>query len=276
MGIIDTVKLVIGLASVDREGAFQPPAPALSGDLVQQHHTAIMDTARGQLRAAHVERASAKAVLDAAEAKVARALEVIATSQRLDAAAAEAESAAREAAREWVAAGSPPESRPDPGLLDKAAAASNAAADGRTVAAGAQDALLGLQRAVQSARIELEQSQGRVRDAAVGVLAAAAEPKLTELERLREQYEAAQRPLAALRHLVRHRGPGAELAGFSNTDLGQALDRKFKELMPLPPPDPDLRGGALDLRERALRLLEDAGAPLEFDPCGAKPASGAR
>ena len=263
MGIIDTVKLVIGLASVDREGAFQPPAPALSGDLVQQHHTAIMDTAREQLRAAHVERVSAKAVLDAAEAKVARALEVIATSQRLDAAAAEAESAAREAAREWVAAGSPPESRPDPGLLDRAAAASNAAVDARTVAAGARDALPVLQRTVLSARIELEQSQGRVRDAAVGVLAAAAEPRLAQLERLREEYEETLRPLAALRHLLRRWGPGSAFSGFSNSDAGIALEKRLKALTPLPPADPDVNGAAADLRDHAVKLLDDAGAPLE-------------
>ncbi len=263
MGLIDTVKLVIGLASVDREGAFQPPAPALSGDLVQQHHTAIMDTARGQLRAAHVERASAKAVLDAAEAKVARALEVIATSQRLDAAAAEAESAAREAAREWVAAGSPPESRPDPGLLDKAAAASNAAVDARTTAAGAQDALLVLRRAVTDAQIAHGQATERVRDSAVGLLAAAAEPRVAELERLRDQYETALRPLAALRHLLRRWGPGGALAGFSNSEVGPALEKRIKEAMPLMPNESDVYGGAADLRERALRLLDDPQAPIE-------------
>ncbi len=263
MGIIDTVKLVIGLASVDREGAFQPPAPALSGDLVQQHHTAIMDTAREQLRAAHVDRAAAQRVLAEAEGRVSRALAVLSESQRLDTAAAEAETAARTAAKEWVAAGSPPEGRPDAGLLDKAAAASNAAIDARTTAAGASDALPALRRAVTDAQIALGQAEGRVRDAAVGVLAAAAEPRLADLERLRDEYESALRPLAALRHLARHRGPGAELSGFSNTDLGQALDRKFKELMPLPPPDTDLRGTALELRERALRLLDDASAPID-------------
>ena len=263
MGIIDTVKLVIGLASVDREGAFQPPAPALSGDLVQQHHTAIMDTAREQLRAAHVDRAAAQRVLAEAETRVSRALTVMSESQRLDAAAADAEAAAREAARIWTAAGCPEESRPDPGLLDAAAAASNAAVDARTVAAGAQDALAALRRAVQDAKRALGQAEGRVRDAAVNVLAAAAEPRLADLERLRDEYEAILRPLAALRYLVRHRGPAAELSGFSNSDLGQALDKRFKELTPLPPPDPDLRGGALDLRERALRLLDDPAATLE-------------
>ncbi len=276
MSIGLTIRAMLGLAVPDTEGAFSPAPPAMPRDLEHQHHEALMDSAREQLRAAHVERASAKGALAEAEGRVSRALAVISESQRLDAAAAEAETAARTAAREWVAAGSPEDSRPDPALLDRAAAASNAAVDGRTVAAGAQDALLSLQRAAQSARIELEQSEGRVRDAAVGVLAAAAEPKLAELERLREEYEETLRPLAALRHLARHRGPGAELSGFSNTDLGQALDRKFKELVPLPPADTDLRGTALELRERALRLLDDAGAPLEFDPCGAKPGSGAR
>ena len=264
MSIGLTIRAMLGLAVPDAEGAFQPPAPALSADLVQQHHTAIMDTAREQLRAAHVERASAKGALAEAEGRVARALEVIATSQRLDAAAAEAEAVARTAAREWVAAGSPPESRPDPALLDRAAAASNAAIDARTVAGGASDALPALQRAVQDAKLALGQATERVRDAAVGVLAADAEPRLAQLERLRDEYEETLRPLAALRHLVRHRGPGAELAGFSNTDLGQALDRKFKELMPLPPPDTDLRGTALELRERALRLRDDPQARLEI------------
>ena len=263
MGILDTVKIMIGLASPGNEGAFQTAAPALPPELVQQHHRALADSAREALRAAHVDRAAAQRVLAEAEGKVARALEVIEMSRRLDSEAGAAEAAAREAARIWTAEGCPEDSRPDASLLDAAAAASNAAVDARTVAAGAQDALPGLQRAVQDAKLALGQAEGRVRDAAVNVLAAAAEPKLAELERLREQYEETLRPLAALRHLVRHRGPAAELAGFSNTDLGQALDRKFKELMPLPPPDTDLRGTALELRERALRLLDDPQAPIE-------------
>ena len=263
MGILDTVKIMIGMAAPNSDGAFTAPAAAMPRDLEAQHHQALAEAAREALRTAHVERASAAAALDAAEAKVARALEVIATSQRLDSEAGAAEAAAREAARIWTAAGCPEDARPDASLLDAAAAASNAAVDARTVAAGAQDALPGLQRAVQDAKLALGQAEGRVRDAAVNVLAAAAEPKLAELERLREQYEETLRPLAALRHLVRHRGPAAELAGFSNTDLGQALDRKFKELMPLPPPDTDLRGTALELRERALRLLDDPQAPIE-------------
>ena len=263
MGILDTVKIMIGLASSGNEGAFRAAAPALPPELVQQHHRALADSAREALRAAHVDRAAAQRVLAEAEGKVARALEVIEMSRRLDSEAGAAEAAAREAARIWTAEGCPEDARPDASLLDAAAAASNAAVDARTVAAGAQDALPGLQRAVQDAKLALGQAEGRVRDAAVNVLAAAAEPKLAELERLREQYEETLRPLAALRHLVRHRGPAAELAGFSNTDLGQALDRKFKELMPLPPPDTDLRGTALELRERALRLLDDPQAPIE-------------
>ncbi len=264
MSISLTIRAMLGLAVPDAEGAFTAPPPALSADLLQQHHTALMDAAREALRAAHIERASAKAVLAEAEGRVSRALTVLSESQRLDAAAAEAEAVARSAAKAWAAAGCPEDARPDPGLLDKAAAASSAAIDGRTTAAGAQDALPSLRRAVTDAQVALGQAEGRVRDAAVNVLAAAAEPKLTELERLRDAFEAELRPLAALRHLVRHRGPAAELAGFSNTDLGQALDRKFKELMPLPPPDTDLRGGALDLRERALRLLDDPAATLEI------------
>ena len=263
MGIIDTVKLVIGLAAPDTEGAFTAPAPALSADLLQHHHQALMDSAREALRAAHVERAAAQRELAEAEGKVARALEVIEMSRRLDTEAGAAEAAARDAARAWTAEGCPEDSRPDASLLDAAAAASNAAVDARTVAAGAQDALPVLQRAVQDAKLALGQSQDRVRTAAVNVLAAAAEPRLAGLERLREQYEAALRPLAALRHLVRHRGPAAELSGFSSTDIGQALDKRFKELTPLPPAEPDLRGTALELRERALRLLDDPQAPIE-------------
>ena len=263
MSIGLTIRTMLGLAVPDTADAFTAPAPALSADLLQQHHTALMDAAREALRAAHIERASAKAVLAEAEGRVSRALAVLSESQRLDTAAAEAEAVARSAAKAWAAAGCPEDARPDPGLLDKAAAASNAAIDARTVAAGAQDALPGLQRAVQDAKLALGQAEGRVRDAAVNVLAAAAEPKLAELERLREQYEETLRPLAALRHLVKHWGHAGELAGFSNTDLGQALDRKFKELVPLPPADTDLRGGALELRERALRLLDDPQAPIE-------------
>ena len=262
MGILDTVKIMIGLASPGNEGAFQTAAPALPPELVQQHHQALADSAREALRAAHVDRAAAQRVLAEAEGKVARALEVIEMSRRLDSEAGASEAAAREAARIWTAEGCPEDARPDASLLDAAAAANNAAADGRTVAAGARDALPELQRTVLSARIELEQSQGRVREAAIAVLAADAEPRLAQLERLRDEYESALRPLAGLRHLVKSWGPAGELAGLSNSNLGQALDRKFKELTPLPPADTDLRGAALDLRERALRLLEDASAPL--------------
>lgn len=263
MGLVDTVKLMIGLSVPDTDGAFTAPPPALSPDLERQHHAALMDSARESLRSAHVERASAHAVLTEAEARVSRALEVIATAERLDAEAAQAEAEARAAAKAWAAAGCPEDSRPDPDLLDRAAAASNKAIDGRTVAAGAEDALPGLRRAVQDARITLGQADDRVRSAAIDVLAAAAEPRLAELARLRDHYETALRPLAALRHLARSWGPGGELAGFSDSALGLSLERKFKELTPLPPSEPDLRGSALDLRERALRLLEDADAPLE-------------
>ena len=262
MSISLTIRAMLGLAVPDAEGAFTAPAPALPPELVQQHHRALADSAREALRAAHVDRTAARRVLAEAEGKVARALEVIEMSRRLDSEAGAAEAAAREAARIWTAAGCPEDSRPDASLLDAAAAASNAAVDARTVAAGARDALPVLQRTVLSARIELEQSQGRVREAAIAVLAADAEPRLAQLERLRDEYESALRPLAGLRHLVKSWGPAGELAGFSNSNLGQALDKRFKELIPLPPADTDLRGAALDLRERALRLLEDASAPL--------------
>ena len=137
MGILDTVKIMIGMAAPNSDGAFTAPAAAMPRDLEAQHHQALAEAAREALRTAHVERASAAAALDAAEAKVARALEVIATSQRLDSEAGAAEAAAREAARIWTAAGCPEDSRPDASLLDAAAAASNAAVDARTVAAGA-------------------------------------------------------------------------------------------------------------------------------------------
>jgi hypothetical protein len=263
MGILDTVKIMIGMAAPNSDGAFTAPAAAMPRDLEAQHHQALAEAAREALRTAHVERASAAAALDAAEAKVARALEVIATSQRLDSEAGAAEAAAREAARIWTAAGCPEDARPDASLLDAAAAASNAAVDARTVAAGARDALPVLQRTAQSARIELEQSQGRVRDAAVGVLAAAAEPRLAQLERLREEYEETLRPLAALRHLLRRWGPGSAFSGFSNSDAGIALEKRIKELTPLPPADPDVNGAAADLRDRAVKLLDDAGATLD-------------
>ena len=263
MGILDTVKIMIGLASPGNEGAFQTAAPALPPELVQQHHRALADSAREALRAAHVDRAAAQRVLAEAEGKVARALEVIEMSRRLESEASAAEAAAREAARIWTAAGCPEDARPDASLLDAAAAASNAAVDARTVAAGARDALPVLQRTAQSARIELEQSQGRVRDAAVGVLAAAAEPRLAQLERLREEYEETLRPLAALRHLLRRWGPGSAFSGFSNSDAGIALEKRIKELTPLPPADPDVNGAAADLRDRAVKLLDDAGATLD-------------
>lgn len=263
MSIVDTVKFMIGLAAPNTDGAFQPPPPALPAELVQQHHAALMDSAREQLRAAHVERAAAQAVLTEAEGKVTRALEVITTAERLDAAAAEAEAEARAAAKAWAAAGCHEDGRPDPDLLDRAAVSANRAIDARVTAAGAQDALPGLRRAVQDARLSVSQAEDRVRSAAIDVLGVAAGPRLAQLARLRDEYEATLAPLAALRHLARSWGPGGELAGFSDSALGLSLEKRFKELTPLPPSEPDVRGSALDLRERALRLLEDAGAPLE-------------
>ena len=263
MSIGLTIRTMLGLAVPDTADAFTAPPPALSADLLQQHHTALMDAAREALRAAHIERASAKAVLAEAEGRVSRALAVLSESQRLDTAAAEAEAVARSAAKAWAAAGCPEDARPDPGLLDKAAAASSAAIDGRTTAAGAQDALPSLRRAVTDAQVALGQAEGRVRDAAVGVLAAAAEPRLAELERLRDAFEAELRPLAALRHLLRRWGPGSAFSGFSNSDAGIALEKRIKELTPLPPADPDVNGAAADLRDRAVKLLDDAGATLD-------------
>ena len=264
MGIIDTVKLMIGCAVPDTTGAFQAPAPALPAELAQQHHAAVMDSAREALRSAHVDRAAAQRALSEAEGRVSRALSVIEESQRLDAEAGQAEAAAREAARIWTAAGCPEDSRPSPDLLDRAASASNAAIDARTVAAGAQDALPGLRRAAQDARLVVEHADEAVRVAAVNVLAAAAEPKLAELERLREQYESELRPLAALRHLVRQWGPAAALAGLSSLELTASLERRLKDATPLQPNESDLHGSAADLRERALRLLEDPAAQLDL------------
>ena len=264
MGIIDTVKLMIGCAVPSTDGAFSAPPPALPAELVQQQHQALADSAREALRTAHVERAAARRELAEAEGKVARALEVIETSQRLDAEAAQAEAAAREAARIWTTAGCPEDARPDPDLLDRAAAASNAAVDARTVAAGAQDALPDLRRAVQDAKLALGRTEEAVQVAAIGVLAALAEPRLAELERLRDQYEAELRPLAALRHLLRPSGPAAALSGFGSSAIGQPLERRLRELMPMLPNEADVFGGASDLRERALRLLEDSDAQLNL------------
>lgn len=264
MGIIDTVKLMIGCAVPSTDGAFSAPPSALPAELVQQQHAALAEAAREALRAAHIDRAAARRELAEAEGKVSRALEVIATSQRLDVAAAQAEAAAREAARIWTAAGCPEDARPDPDLLDRAAAASNAAVDARTVAAGAHDALPALRRSAADAKLALGRTEEAVQVAAVGVLAAAAEPKLAELERLREQYEETLRPLAALRHLLRPTGPASALHGFASYSVGQPLERRLREAMPLAPNDGDLHGSAADLRERALRLLEDPQAHIEL------------
>ena len=263
MGFSTTIRALIGMAAPNSDGAFTAPESALPRDLEKQHHVALMDAAREQLRQAHVARAGARGALTSAEERTRRALDLIASADTLAARAGEAEGALREAARLWAAAGCPPESAPDPALREQSIAAAKAADDARVIADGSRMALPRLRQDEGQARLLLGQAEGRVRDAAIGVLAAAAEPKLAELERLRAKYEETLRPIAALRHLARHRGPGAELAGFSNTDLGQALDKRFKELTPLPPADPDLRGGALDLRERALRLLDDPAATLE-------------
>lgn len=264
MSITSTIRTMLGMAVPDTADAFQSPAPALPRDLEAQQHQALMDAAREDLRTAHVDRAAAQRALSEAEGRVSRALSVIEESQRLDAEAGQAEAAAREAARIWTAAGCPEDSRPSPDLLDRAASASNAAIDARTVAAGAQDALPGLRRAAQDARLVVEHADEAVRVAAVGVLAALAEPRLAQLERLREQYESELRPLAALRHLLRPSGPAAALSGFGSSAIGMPLERRLRDAMPLPPNESDLHGSAADLRTQALRLLEDPAAQLDL------------
>ena len=263
MSIGQTIRAVIGLSVPEQSGAFHAPPVSLPPELERQHHAALIDAARERLRAAHADRAAAQVAHTEADAKVARALEVLEDSRRLDVEAAQAESLARDAARAWAAAGCPEEGRPDPDLLDHAATAANAALDARTVAAGAQDALSDLRQAAQSARIDFAQAEERVRAAVLEVLRANAEPRLAELERLRDLYEAALRPVAALQQLVRAWGPAAELHGFSSIEVNTALDRRLKQLAPETPSETDLRGTALDLRDQALALLKDAAATLD-------------
>ncbi len=132
---------------------------------------------RERLRSAHADRVAALASSGEADARVARALEVLEDSRRRDVEAAQAEALARDAARAWTAAGCPQEGRPDPDLLDNAATASNLALDARTVAAGAQDALADPRQAAQSAPIDLAQAEERVRAAVIEVLRANAAPR---------------------------------------------------------------------------------------------------
>ena len=263
MGFSTTIRALIGMAAPNSDGAFTAPESALPRDLEKQHHVALMDAAREQLRQAHVARAGARGALTSAEERTRRALDLIASADTLAARAGEAEGALREAARLWAAAGCPPESAPDPALREQSIAAAKAADDARVIADGSRMALPRLRQDEGQARLLLGQAEERIRDAAVAVLIASAEPRLAELERLRDQYETALRPLAALRHLLRRWGPGSAFSGFSNSDAGIALEKRIKELTPLPPADPDVNGAAADLRDRAVKLLDDAGATLD-------------
>lgn len=214
---------------------------------------ALLDAARDRLRRARAYRERAVTELRTADERVARARLVVADSERADREADEAEAAARIVAREWTAAGCPEGSRPSPDLLDRAARAARAADDARTLAEGARAALPGL-----------TEEAGRVRSeaaAAVAVLAAGIEPRFAELARLRDAYEAALRPVAQLRHLVRHWGPAHPLCGFSS-GVGAEIDARLRELAIAPPSEPDIVGGAYDLHAAARRLMEDPEAEV--------------
>ncbi|MDA8349423.1 MAG: hypothetical protein M0038_11570, partial [Pseudomonadota bacterium] len=176
-------------------------------------------------------------------------------SERADREAGEAEATARAAAREWSTAGCPEESRPDQALLDRSAHAAEAAADTRTLAAGAAEALPGLRAAAHEARTAFSRAEERLRAAVAGVLAARVETNFVELARARDAYLAALRQIAYVRHLFKPWGPAHPLHGFAGP--GTAIDARLRELAIEPLAEPDVAGGAHDLHALAERLLKD-------------------
>lgn len=252
MSVADRIRSVLQAAAPLNAGAFRAPETYAE---TAQHCAALLDMARERLRAAHAERNRAEAELQAADSKVQRATAVIAGSERADREAGEAEATARDAARAWSAAGCPEASRPEQRLLDRSAQAAEAAADARTLAAGAMEALPGLREAAREARMAFSRAEERLRAAVADVLTAQIEPRLVDLAHARDAYLEALRPIAYARHLFRPWGPAHPLHGFPGP--GTAIDARLRELAIEPLAEPDIAGGAHDLRALAERLLKD-------------------
>lgn len=259
MSLSDAVRSIVRAATVPTDDAFRAPQAAVAESA--QRLSALADAARDRLRRAHAERRRAAAALTEADERVARAEIVIDDAERAEREAAEAEAAARIASRDWVSAGCPDDSRPDQGLLDRAAKSADRAIDARTLAEGARAALPGLAAAAAEARAALGAADDALRSAAVAVLAAHVEPRLSELERLRDAYETALRPVASLRYLVRGWGPAHPLHGFAS-GVGAEIDARLRELAIEQPAEPDIVGGAHDLFAVARRLMEDPEAKV--------------
>ncbi len=253
MSLATVIRSAIKAAAPPNVRAFQ--ASTESAADAELRCAALLELARRRLREAHAERARAEAELSTAEDRVARAVAVIDGAARADREAGEAEAVARDAAREWSAAGCPEASRPAQDLLDRSAAAAEAAADARTLGAGAAEALPGLRAAAHEARLAFSRAEERLRAAVAEVLAARIEPRLVELARARDAYLAALRPIAYVRHLFKPWGPAHPLHGFAGP--GTAIDARLRELAIEPLAEPDIAGGAHDLRALAERLLKD-------------------
>lgn len=258
MSLATIVRSAIKAAAPPNVRAFQ--ASTESAADAELRCAALLELARRRLRDAHAERDRAEAELRAADSKVERALEVIAGSERADREAGAAEATARAAAREWSAAGCPQASRPAQDLLDRSAAAAEAAADARTLAAGAMEALPGLREAAREARSAFSRAEERLREAVTDVLAARIEPRLVELARARDAYLEALRPIAYVRHLFKPWGPAHPLHGFAGP--GTAIDGRLRELAIEPLAEPDIAGGAHDVHALAERLLKDPEAKV--------------
>ncbi len=252
MSVAERIRSVLQAAAPLNAGAFQAQETYAE---TAQHCAALLDMARERLREAHAERARAEAELSTAEDRVARAVAVIDGATRADREAGEAEATARDAARAWSAAGCPEASRPEQRLLDRSAQAAEAAADARTLAAGAMEALPGLREAAREARSGFSRAEEHLRGAVAEVLAARVESNFIDLARARDAYLEALRPIAYVRHLFKPRGPAHPLHGFPGP--GTTLDARLRELAIEPLAEPDIAGGAHDLHALAERLLKD-------------------
>ena len=258
MSLATIVRSAIKAAAPPPRAAFQAPEES-AGDAALRC-AALLELSRRGLREAHAERDRAEAELIAADSKVERAMAVIAGSEQADREAGAAEATARAAAREWSTAGCPEASRPDQNLLDRSADAAAAAADARTLAAGAMEALPGLREAAREARLAFSRAEERLRSAVADVLSAQIEPRLVDLARARERYLEALRPVAYVRHLFKPWGPAHPLHGFPGP--GTAIDGRLRELAIEPLAEPDVAGGAHDMHALAERLLKDPDASV--------------
>lgn len=218
---------------------------------------------RAALRAALAERDRRAAAVQTARERTDRARDLVDAAEAAARAVAVAEAAERAAAQAWAASGAPEDRRPDPLLKTRAAAARDEAEQARVLAAGAGDALAGLERAEREAGRALDTAQREAARAADSVIRAMLAPQFDRLEAARSEFHRASAEIFAAVNELGDTSLLAEVAGMlpapppALADLRRAIEH-WPEGLPAPENLPVGRpaAGWWAIRERLLRDAE--------------------